>query len=64
MTHAAEGPGRGSPPGTPRWVKVFGIIVLVAVLLLVGLLLFGGGAHGPQRHSFSPATPAAALRTS
>lgn len=44
------GPDRGSPPGTPRWVKVFGIIGLVLILLLVGVKLIGGGNHGPGRH--------------
>ena len=38
-------------PGTPRWVKVFGIIVIVLVLLFGGLMLFGGGEHGPGRHT-------------
>jgi len=34
-------------PGTPRWVKVFGIIVLVVILLFVILLLTRGpGGHG------------------
>ena len=34
-------------PGTPRWVKVFGIIVLVVILLFVVLLLTRGpGGHG------------------
>jgi hypothetical protein len=38
-------------PGTPRWVKVFGIIALGLVLLVVILLLTGGpGRHGPRRH--------------
>jgi hypothetical protein len=42
---------RGSPPSTPRWVKVFGIIVIVLVLLLVILMFTGvGGPHGPGRH--------------
>jgi hypothetical protein len=41
-----EGPAY---PGTPRWVKVFGIIVLV-VLALFAILLFTGG-HGPGRHT-------------
>ena len=38
-------------PGTPRWVKVSGIIVLVLVLL-VGIMMFigVGGDHGPGRH--------------
>jgi uncharacterized membrane protein len=34
---------------TPRWVVVFGIVALVAVLLVVVLLLAGG--HGPGRHA-------------
>lgn len=32
---------------TPRWVKVFGIIGVVVILLFV-ILIFGG--HGPGRH--------------
>lgn len=47
---SGAGPGRGSPPGTPRWVKVFGIITLVLILLFVLMLLFGRGHHGPSRH--------------
>ena len=34
-------------PGTPRWVKVFGIIAIVVVLLVVIMLLTG---HGTGRH--------------
>jgi hypothetical protein len=35
-------------PGTPRWVKVFGIIALVVVLLFVFLMFTRGpGGHGP-----------------
>jgi hypothetical protein len=38
-------------PGTPRWVKVFGIIALVMVLLVVIIRFTGvGGKHGPDRH--------------
>jgi hypothetical protein len=40
--------------GTPRWVKVFGVIAALVVVLLIVLLVFGGG-HGPQRHGSSPA---------
>ena len=39
---------RPSYPGTPRWVKVSGIIVIVVVLLVVVTLLTG---HGPGRHT-------------
>jgi len=36
----------GGYPGTPRWVKVFGIGVTVLVLLLVILHLAGRGPGG------------------
>ncbi|NHN33289.1 hypothetical protein [Paenibacillus agricola] len=45
-----ERPTEDRPPRTPRWVKVSGIIAIVLVLLIVGLMLFGGGQHGPMRH--------------
>jgi hypothetical protein len=38
-------------PGTPRWVKVFGIVVIVVVLLVAAVLFIGGGKHGPLRHA-------------
>ena len=41
---------RGSPPRTPRWVKVSGTMALIVVVLLVVLLVAGGGQHGPGRH--------------
>jgi hypothetical protein len=37
-------------PGTPRWVKASGIVVIVLVLLVVIMLLTG---HGPGRHGSS-----------
>jgi hypothetical protein len=42
---------RSPYPGTPRWVKVFGIIVIVVVLLVVAMMFIGGGEHGPGRHA-------------
>ena len=50
------GRDRGSTttyPGTPRWVKVFGIILLVLLLVVViGLVTghAGPGLHGPHHH--------------
>lgn len=39
------------PPSTPRWVKIFLIIVIVLVLLFIILKITGiGGEHGPSRH--------------
>jgi hypothetical protein len=44
----------GDAAATPRWVKVFGIIALVVVLLFV-ILMFtrgpGGRGHGPGLHA-------------
>jgi hypothetical protein len=43
-------PERPTYPGTPRWVKVSGIVTLVLVLLFVIVMVAGGGNHGPGRH--------------
>jgi len=41
-------------PGTPRWVKVFGITAIVLFLfVLFNVLTGGGGPHGPGRHALS-----------
>lgn len=37
-------------PGAPRWVKVFGIIAAIVVLLFL-ILLLARGPHGPGRHT-------------
>ena len=42
-------PNEGAPPSMPRWVKVFGIVVIVVIVLGVILRLVGGN-HGPGRH--------------
>jgi hypothetical protein len=47
--------------GTPQWVKVFGAIAVVLLVLAAVLLLTGG--HGPGRHAVAaePAQVVAAL---
>lgn len=40
-----------TPPGMPRWVKVFVIIVILLILLIGGFMLFSGGEHGPGNHA-------------
>ncbi len=40
---------RDTPPRTPRWVKVFGAVAAVVILLFLVLLLTGND-HGPGRH--------------
>ena len=56
----ADPPETDEPPvadttiGPPRWVKVFGAVSLLVVLLFILLLLTGrGGEHGPGRHGSS-----------
>lgn len=66
VNDAGPGPNPSSPtiyPGTPRWVKAFGIIALALVLLVAVLLVASGGGHGPGRHipSGSPAGSTAPL---
>ncbi len=51
------GPDRGSTALTPLWVKVFGIIALVVVLVFVVLLVTRRG-HGPGRHTGAGSGPA------
>lgn len=41
----------GDTHKTPRWVKVFGLVVAALALLFIGMILSGvGGRHGPARH--------------
>lgn len=42
-------PGRPTPPRTPRWVLVLGILALVLILAVVAQLVFGI-RHGPGLH--------------
>jgi hypothetical protein len=42
---------RPSPDtGTPRWVKIAGLVALVLVVLFVVVALTGRDGHGPGRH--------------
>ena len=50
MAQPSPYPDRGDDTRTPRWVKAFGIITLLVVLVFVVLMLAGGGDHGPGRH--------------
>lgn len=47
---AAAGRGRGTNATTPIWVRAFGIVVLIAVVLFVVVMLVSGG-HGPGLHT-------------
>lgn len=46
--NARPGSNLGSTTSTPLWVKVFGVIVVLLILML-GVMLLGGG-HGPGAH--------------
>ena len=51
LPHGEDSLTRGSAPGTPRWVVVFGTIGVILIVLVVLMLtgVFGEG-HGPGRH--------------
>lgn len=51
MAQPHERPDHGSPPTTPRWVKVFGITFIALVLLAVVLHLAGNNFGGPGMHT-------------
>ncbi len=40
-----------TPPGMPRWVKVFVLIVILLILLVLITMFALGGDHGPGRHA-------------
>jgi hypothetical protein len=46
--------GAGEPAGTPRWVKILGVVVLLLVLLVAVVHLTGNGP-GPGSHLGSAA---------
>lgn len=53
---SAQNRGDDDDIGTPRWVKVFGIVVLALILAVVVVMATGvGGEHGPGRHRSSGA---------
>jgi hypothetical protein len=50
MSETPKRPDPGSPPSTPRWVKVFVIVFIALVLVFVTLHLTGAvpwGHHMP-----------------
>ena len=53
-----RGADGGSPPATPRWVKITGAVLAALVVAIVVKLAFGGGVggHGPSRHGGMGAT--------
>jgi len=51
MSQTHVKPGHGWTSRTPRWVKLFGIIVIALVLLFVILHLTGNSLGGPGSHT-------------
>lgn len=49
MSQTPLAPNGGTVYRTPLWVKTFGIIALVLVILL-GIMLLSGVQHGPGMH--------------
>jgi hypothetical protein len=48
---ADEGPGGVSAPGMPGWVKAFGIVAIVLILVVIAVQLLFGIQHGPGLHA-------------
>ncbi|HEX9635159.1 MAG TPA: hypothetical protein VGB34_06735 [Candidatus Limnocylindria bacterium] len=48
---AEIGPGRVSGPGTPGWVKAFGIIAIALIIVVIAVQLLFGVQHGPGLHA-------------
>lgn len=48
-TQPAFNAGTDDNGTTPRWVKVFGLIALIVLLLFI-IMLITSGSHGPSRH--------------
>ena len=59
MLDSPADPTARTRPGTPRWVKAFGLIAIGAIMLVVVVRLIGGGQHGPGMHAPSADTGAA-----
>ena len=51
MSQTPEGADYESPPKTPRWVKAFGIALIVLILLIIILHLTGNSLGGPGSHT-------------
>ncbi|HEV8559943.1 MAG TPA: hypothetical protein VGR06_26705 [Actinophytocola sp.] len=48
----ATGKGSGRAiTGMPLWVKISGIVVGIVAVVIAAMLIFGGGQHGPGRHT-------------
>jgi len=49
---APEESQRGAADGTPHWVKVFGAVAALLIILAIVVVVSGrGGDHGPGRHA-------------
>jgi uncharacterized cupredoxin-like copper-binding protein len=51
MADETSDPAAPARPATPRWVKLFGLGALGFVLVVAGVMLLSGGAHGPGMHT-------------
>ena len=51
MNDSPSLPTSSDRPATPRWVKGLGIAIVIGTLFVVGVMLLGGGQHGPGMHT-------------
>ena len=50
MSQSPIKPDHQSPPGMPRWVKVFVILFIVLIVIVIVLHLTGNNVGGPIPH--------------
>ena len=57
MADSSPDPAVPRRPGTPRWVKVIGVVLIGVVLLALAVMVLGGGQHGRAMHTGPGAVP-------
>ncbi|AOY73832.1 hypothetical protein IG195_20525 (plasmid) [Arthrobacter sp. TES] len=57
LTGEGKQPDRDTFTGPPRWVKISALIAGILLLVVVAVMIFSGGEHGPGRHGFGLGAP-------
>lgn len=51
MADSSRDPAMPQRPGTPRWVKAIGVLLVAMAVIALVVMIVGGGQHGPARHT-------------
>lgn len=47
----SSGESQAPPPGVPLWVKISAALAVVLLVMLLVIMAFAGGEHGPGLHT-------------